>query len=150
MKIPESKIKSLKITRVFRSTTHPNRLYAEFEEESVVHYIYSFARFLSHGIHLHMYIPHSFFQRYLAIKNIEYPIRKAPGNIKTKIKFGIDDLFLIKRDPTDAHWITVPMCLDALLQLTYPTHHSLLVHLPLEDPGPLFLKGRKDHLLSPA
>ena len=126
MKIPESKIKSLKITRVFRSTTHPDRLYAEFEEESVVHYIYSFARFLSHGIHLHMYIPHSFFQRYLAIKNIEYPIRKAPGNIKTKIKFGIDDLFLIKRDPTDPHWITVPLCLDALppVDLSNPSQPS--------------------------
>ena len=114
MKIPESKVKSLKITRVFRSTTLPDRLYAEFEEESLVHYIYSFARFLSRGIQIHMYVPHSFMQRYLAIKDIEYPIRKAPANIKTKIKFGLDDLFLTKRSPSDPHWITVPLCLDAL------------------------------------
>ena len=110
MKIPHAKIKSLKLIRVFRSTTHLDRLYAEFEEESLVHFIYSFARFLSPGIHLHLYIPHPFLQRYLAIKNIEYPIRKGPGNYKTKIKFGFDDLILSKRSPTDPNWTTVPLC----------------------------------------
>ena len=107
---------------------HPDRLYAEFEEESLVQYIYSFARFLSAGIHLHLYVPTSFFQRYLAIKNIEYPIRKAPGNYKTKIKFGFDDLILSKRCATDPSWITVHMPLDTLppvdLTNTLPPSHS--------------------------
>ena len=107
---------------------HPDRLYAEFEEESLVQYIYSFARFLSAGIHLHLYVPTSFFQRYLAIKNIEYPIRKAPGNYKTKIKFGFDDLILSKRCATDPSWITVHMPLDTLppvdLTNALPPSHS--------------------------
>ena len=128
MKIPDSKIKSLKLIRVFRSTSHPDSLYAEFEEESLIQYIYSFARFLSAGIHLHLYVPTSFFQRYLAIKNIEYPIRKAPGNYKTKIKFGFDDLILSKRCATDPSWITVHMPLDTLppvdLTNTLPPSHS--------------------------
>ena len=124
--MPEARLRSLKIVRVFRSTTIPDRLYAEFEEESFVHFIYSFVRFLSPAIHLHLYVPHSFLQRYLAIKNIEYPIRKGPGNYKTMIKFGFDDFILSKKVPTEAQWTNVPLCPDSLppVDLTPLPQHS--------------------------
>ena len=113
MKIPVSKIKSLKIKRIFAPVNQPkndpDRLYVEFEEESSVHYIYSYVRNLCKGIKLHIYIPHSFFDRFEAIDSIAYKIRKGPGDFKTRIQYGTNDLILYKKSPSDLSWNIVPL-----------------------------------------
>ena len=113
MKIPVTKIQSMKMKRVFAPANQPkndpDRLYVEFEEESSVHHIYSYAHNLSVGIKLHIYIPHSFFDRFEAIDSIAYKIRKGPGNFKTKTQFGSNDLILYKKGPLDLSWNIVPM-----------------------------------------
>ena len=40
---------------------------------------------------------------------IAYNIRNGPGNLKTKIMFGYDDLVLYKKVPDDISWNVVPL-----------------------------------------
>ena len=112
MKVPKSFTDQLIMKRIFPPSRHPTEwktLYVEFEEESSVHYIYSYVRNLCKGINLHIYIPHSFFDRFEAIDSIAYKIRKGPGDFKTRIQYGTNDLILYKKSPSDLSWNIVPL-----------------------------------------
>ena len=126
MKISVDKIRSMKQARVFSSASIFDRIYVEFEEETSANYIYSLARNLKPEVKLHMHVPHSFYSRHQGIKDQEYPIRKGYGNVKTKIQFGYDDLYLSKRCSKESSWQVVELDFGVLppVDLTPPPSQS--------------------------
>ena len=109
MKIPDDKIKEMKILRTFRPVKQPDsdRLYAEFSDPASVYLINLYVRNLQAGANVDIWVPPSLFQRFRDFDRVNYQIRKGPGNFKAKIKYGETDFVLIKKSPNCHSWTTV-------------------------------------------
>ena len=109
MKLPEDKIKPMKIVRTFRPSREPDsdRLYAEFEDEASAVLINLYVRNLRPGRKVDIWIPPSLYLRYRDFDHANYNIRTGPGDFKAKVKYGETDFVLIKKSPTCRSWTTV-------------------------------------------
>ena len=98
------------IVKIFPPANTPvyDRLYVEFESEHSAEYVASFARFLRKSDRqVSIYVPGYFQARFRAFNNQALVIRTAPGlnrgDIKTKVKYGLDDFRLMMK-PRNGHW----------------------------------------------
>ena len=109
MKLPEDKIKDMKILRTFRPAKDPDsdRLYAEFADESSINQIHQHVKNLQPGTNIDIWVPPSLHERFRDFDNACYLIRKGPGNFKAKVRYGENDFILIKKSPSCHSWTSV-------------------------------------------
>lgn len=99
-----------KIVKIFPPANTPvyDRLYIEFESEHSAEYVSSFARLLRKSDRqVSIYVPGYFQARFRAFNNKALLIRTAPGlsrgDVKTKVKYGLDDFKLMMK-PRNGYW----------------------------------------------
>ena len=85
------------------------RLYVEFEDEVSASYVASFARVLRKRDHqVSIYVPRCFQSRFQALNAYAKSIRSAPGlapgDVKTKIRYGRTD-FILQTKTKNGRWI---------------------------------------------
>ena len=99
----------MKILRTFRPAKQPDsdRLYAEFADLTSVNLINLYVRNLQAGTNVDIWIPPCLFQRFRDFDQLNYSIRKGPGNFKAKIKYGETDFVLVKKSSSCHSWTTV-------------------------------------------
>ena len=106
MRMKEEDISALNISQVFYAVKNPvwNTLYVEFSDEESLSSCYKFAKNLKPGRRLFQYIPRMFLNRYKALNNHAYNLRHSSHQFKTRIRFGIDDILLLKCKPGESTW----------------------------------------------
>ena len=106
MRMNEEDINSLKIKRVFYDINNPdwNNLYVEFHDIASVSTCYRHAKNLKPNRRIFQYIPRMFYNRYKALDKLAYDLRHSSQPYKTRIRFGIDDIFLLRSLPGSNNW----------------------------------------------
>ena len=106
MRMNEDEIDLLKINRVFYAANNPywNNLYVEFADPSSVSTCYRFTRNLQAGRKIFPYIPKMFYNRYKALDKHAYNLRHSSQHYKTRIRFGTNDIILLKCLPGQNDW----------------------------------------------
>ena len=108
MKVSEEVVGDMHIEKVFPPAKADwNTLYVKFASESSVHMLYSHARNMKAALRLVPYIPKQFFSRYRELGKQAYQLRHSEAKYKTRIKMGISDLVLYKREPFQNSWSMV-------------------------------------------
>jgi hypothetical protein len=107
IRIGEDIFNSLNVKQVFPPAKENwDTLYVVFESKRDVNTIYNYARNLQKNQRLVRYIPHQFYERYRAMEADAYLLRHSESKFKTRIKMGINDLVLYKRQGSES-WSTV-------------------------------------------
>ena len=113
MKIPKSITDLIFIKRTFSPAKQPNgwkTLYAEFDTISTSDLINQYVTNLLPGRSVSIYVPHSLFPRFSAVRDIEHSYRHGDKKFKTKVKYGTSDfVLLIKPRDTQAPWSYVSL-----------------------------------------
>ena len=113
MKVPRSVTDTLIIKRIFPPAKQPTgwtTLYAEFHEASTADLLNQYVRNLLHGKSVSIYVPHSLFPRYSAVRDIEHSYRNGVIKHKTKIKYGPSDfILLVKPRGSNSPWSFIPL-----------------------------------------
>ena len=96
----------LKINRVFYAANNPqwNNLYVEFADTASVSTCYRFAKNLKPGRRIFPYIAKMFYNRYKALDKHAYNLHHSSNHYKTRIRFGINDIVLLKCLPGQNYW----------------------------------------------
>ena len=98
MKASNEYLSTISIERVFSPRQDSfNRIYAKFSDQQSVDYIWSLTKNLASETKVFQWIPPEFYQRFRAIDEAAFHLRKGPEKYKTKIRFGNDDLLLMKK-----------------------------------------------------
>ena len=102
MKIPRSTIEKFTIKRIFPPAKEANwkTLYVEFSDISTTDHIQQFVTRLRPGVQLSLYIPHTLYPRYKAVRAIGNTLRfptDGSEKLKFKIKCGISDFVLLTK-----------------------------------------------------
>ena len=122
MKIPKYITDTLIIKRVFTPAKQPvgwKMLYAEFQNSASTDLINQYVRNLVPGRTVSIYVPHSLFPRFSAIRDLEHSYRNGDIRHKTRIKYGISDfVLLVKPRDTNAPWSYVSLTSLPPLQLS--------------------------------
>ena len=122
MKVPSSVIATINIVNVFPPAKNPGNwktLYAEFEDSTTTDLINQYVRNLLPGKSVSIYVPHSLFPRYAAIRDIEHTYRNGDIKHKTRIKYGTSDfVLLIKPRDMNRSWSYVSLSSLPPLQLS--------------------------------
>ena len=122
MKVPTAILDTINIVRVFppaRDPTGWKTLYAEFQDSTTADLINQYVRNLVPGRTVSIYVPHSLFPRYAAIRDIEHSYRNGDVKHKTRIKYGTSDfVLLIKPRDTAQSWSYVSLSSLPPLQLS--------------------------------
>ena len=94
-------------------------LYAEFQDWSTTDLINQYVTNLLPGKSVSIYVPHSLFPRFNAIRDIEHSFRNGEPKHKTKVKYGASDfVLLIKPRGSSSPWSYVPLNSLPPLQLS--------------------------------
>ena len=122
MKVPTAILDTINIVRVFppaRDPTGWKTLYAEFQDSTTADLINQYVRNLVPGRTVSIYVSHSLFPRYAAIRDIEHSYRNGDIKHKTRIKYGTSDfVLLIKPRDTNQSWSYVSLSSLPPLQLS--------------------------------
>ena len=122
MKVPSYVLDTITIIKVFppaKSPTNWKTLYAEFQDSSTTDLINQYVRNLRPGRNVSIYVPHSLFPRFAAIRDIEHSYRNGEIRHKTRIKYGTSDFtLLVKPRDTDSSWKYVSLSSLPPLQLS--------------------------------
>ena len=111
MKVPLHTLNKLEIVRVFAPSHQVawDRLYTEFKDIHSANIVNSYARNLQHGLSVLIYPHHKLWDRYSAVKNLDYDLRNSEEKWKTKIKLGDVDFILLKRPNKGGSWTPVSL-----------------------------------------
>ena len=113
MKVPRSVTDTIVIKRIFPPAKQPTgwtTLYAEFHEASTADLLNQYVRNLLPGKSVSIYVPHSLFPRYSAVRDIEHSYRNGVIKHKTKIKYGPSDfVLLVKPRESNSPWSFIPL-----------------------------------------
>ena len=106
MRMKEEDMDALNISKVFYAVNNPSwkNLYIEFSDEVSVSTCYRFANNLKPGRRIFQYIPKMFYNRYKALDRHAYNLRHSSHHYKTRIRFGNDDIVLMKSLPGQNLW----------------------------------------------
>lgn len=109
MNVPESILANLRIKKVFPPSQQSDfgRLYAEFSDNQSANLIFSYVKNLKQGTNVSMWIPPQFYQRFRALDEVAFKLRRSSENWRTKIKFGTSDLLLMKKPRIGGTWSSV-------------------------------------------
>ena len=122
MKVPGSVLDTITIVNVFppaKTPTNWKTLYAEFQDSITTDLINQYVRNLRPGRSVSIYVPHSLFPRYAAIRDIEHSYRNGDIKHKTRVKYGTSDfVLLIKPRDTNTSWSYVSLSSLPPLQLS--------------------------------
>ena len=122
MKVPKSVTENLVIRRIFPPAKQPSgwkTLYAEFQDSSTADLINQYVTNLLPGKSVSIYVPHSLFPRFNAIRDIEHSFRNGEIKHKTKVKYGSTDfVLLVKPRGSSSPWSYVPLTSLPPLQLS--------------------------------
>ena len=107
MKILSSIIDQLNIVRIFPPAKENwNVLYVEFSSDKEVDIVFNHTRAITKNDHkVIRYTPKQMFDRFKAVQNLAYNIRKEEG-LKTRVKIGLTDFLLSTRSPNSPVWHT--------------------------------------------
>ena len=113
MKVPKSFTDQLITKRIFPPSRHPTdwkTLYVEFEDTSITDLIKQYVTNLLPGKSVSIYVPHSLFPRFSAVRDIEHSYRNGDIKHKTKVKYGPADFaLLVKPRHERAPWFHVSL-----------------------------------------
>ena len=122
MKIPKHITDNILIKRVFTPAKQPTgwkTLYAEFQNSSSTNLINQYVTNLLPGKTVSIYVPHSLFPRFSAIRDLEHSYRNGDIRHKTRIKYGTSDfVLLVKPRNSNAPWSYVSLASLPPLQLS--------------------------------
>ena len=122
MKVPSTVLDTINILNVFPPAKNPTNwktLYAEFPDSATTDLINQYARNLLPGRSVSIYVPHSLFPRFAAVRDIEHSYRNGDIKHKTRIKYGTSDFVLIvKPRDTNSSWTYVSLSSLPPLQLS--------------------------------
>ena len=113
MKVPKSFTDQLIMKRIFPPSRHPTEwktLYVEFEDTSITDLINQYVTNLLPGKSVSIYVPHSLFPRFSAVRDIEHSYRNGDIKHKTKVKYGPTDFALLAKPRHErAPWFHVSL-----------------------------------------
>ena len=114
MKVPKSVTDKLSIKRIFppaKQLTGWKTLYTEFNDISTSELINQYVTNLQPGKSVSIYVPHSLYPRFSAIRDLEHSYRHGDIRHKTKVKYGTSDFVLLvkPRDTVHAPWTYVSL-----------------------------------------
>ena len=122
MKVPKYITDKLVIKKVFPPSRQPSgwkTLYAEFDNSATTNLINQYVRHLQPGRTVSIYVPHSLFPRFSAIRDLEHSYRNGEIRHKTKIKYGVSDfVLLVKPRDRNVPWSYVSLSSLPPLQLS--------------------------------
>ena len=108
MKVSEEVFDEMIIEKVFApESEYWNTLYIQFASESSVHKLYSYTRNMGNTLRLVPYIPCEFYMRSRELESLAFALRHSDIKYKTRIKMGVSDLVLYKRNPVESYWTPV-------------------------------------------
>merc|ERR1719186_2502489 len=97
MKAPNDFI-NVSITKVFHPKQAPwNRIYAAFSDQSSANTVWRLTQNLKPDTKVIHWIPPQFYERFRAIDEAAYLLRKGPQKVKTSIRFDKADLLFKKK-----------------------------------------------------
>ena len=109
MKLSKETIDRMEIERIFSpAKENPQYLYVTFKHVASVAKIFERTRTMRKESRIITYIPKEFHNRFCAIKELEKNLREEE-KCKTRIKMGLRDLVLLKKDRAIGTWEFVPI-----------------------------------------
>ena len=91
-------ISTVSIEKAFPSRQSSlNRVYVKFTDQRAIDYVWSLAKNLNTDAKVMQWIPPQFYQRFRAIDEAAFHLRKGPQKYKSSIRFGKNDLIFKKR-----------------------------------------------------